>query len=67
MKKRETLLEKFSEFLLLEKNRIRWHCDPRLRRNMTVYCQREPTANSEEYWAIFFQQRYLNHEDKDKN
>jgi DNA-directed RNA polymerase specialized sigma subunit len=64
MKKRETLLEKFSNFLLLEKNGIRWHCDPRLLRNMTVYCQNDPTANSEEYWAIFFQQRYLNHEDK---
>lgn len=65
MKKRETLLEKFSNFLLLEKKRTRWHCDPRLRRNMAVYCQNDPTANSEEYWAIFFQQRYLNHEDTD--
>ena len=37
MKKRETLLEKFCCFLVLQQNRTQWNCDRRLRRNIESY------------------------------
>lgn len=64
MKKRETLLEKFCCFLVLQQNRTQWNCDRRLRRNMASYGPIDPNVESEEYWSLFFHQQYQNHGSK---
>jgi hypothetical protein len=65
MKKRETLLDKFCCFLVLQQNRTQWNCDRRLRRSMETYLQIDPSIESEEYWTVLFQQQYQN--DSQKN